>query len=245
VVDILRGGSKEGSAQWAEGTDSVRVLIVEDEVPLAEAVARGFVREGIAVDVAHDGEDGYEKAQGERYDVVVLDRDLPGMSGDQLCRAIADRDPLTRVIMLTASGTVDDRVAGLSLGADDYLAKPFHFPELVARVRALYRRTTPAAPPILQALDIRLDPAKRIVTRNERKIELTRKEFGVLEVLMMAHGRVVSSSDLLVHAWNEAARPDTGVVRVTMMNLRRKLGPPNPIRTVVGDGYRMQAESRT
>src|SRR3954464_4562061 len=160
-------------------TDEVRVLVVEDEEALAEAVARGLRREGMAVDVALDGNAGHEKSTITRYDVVVLDRDLPGMSGDELCREIVASGALTRVLMLTASGTVEDRVEGLSLGADDYLAKPFAFAELVARVRALGRRATPAAPPVLVVGDITLDSGRRTVTRRGLPVELTRKEFGV------------------------------------------------------------------
>jgi DNA-binding response OmpR family regulator len=217
----------------------VRVLVVEDEVQLAEAVARGLRREGMAVDVATDGDSGYQKAAATRYDVVVLDRDLPGMSGDEICRRLTDEDVLTRVIMLTASGTVEDKVSGLALGADDYLAKPFAFAELAARVRALGRRTTPAAPPVLGAGDVELDSAKRTVTRRGEPVELTRKEFGVLETLMVAGGAVVSSEELLDRVWDEHADPFTTTVRVTMMTLRRKLGDPPIIDTVVGSGYRI------
>ncbi len=216
----------------------MRVLVVEDEIQLAEAVARGLRREGMAVDVAVDGDDGYRKAAHTRYDVVVLDRDLPGMSGDEICRRLSD-DVLTRVMMLTASGTVEDRVAGLALGADDYLSKPFAFPELVARVRALGRRTTPAAPPVLRAGDIELDTAKRTVTRGGEQIDLARKEFGVLEMLMSAAGAAVSSDDLLHEVWDDNADPHTTTVRVTLMTLRRKLGEPAIIHTVVGAGYRI------
>ena len=217
----------------------MRILVVEDEVQLAEAVARGLRREGMAVDVATDGDDGYRKAALIRYDVVVLDRDLPGMSGDEICRRLTDDGILTRVMMLTASGTVEDKVAGLELGADDYLAKPFAFAELVARVRALGRRTTPAAPPTLVAGDIELDSAKRTVSRGGELVDLTRKEFGVLETLMMARGGVVSSEELLDRVWDENADPFTTTVRVTMMTLRRKLGEPPIIDTVVGSGYRI------
>src|SRR5690242_11967344 len=217
----------------------MRILVVEDEVQLAEAVARGLRREGMAVDVATDGDDGYRKASLTRYDVVVLDRDLPGMSGDEICRKLTDEGILTRVIMLTASGTVEDKVAGLALGADDYLPKPFAFAELVARVRALGRRTTPAAPPVLSAGDVELDPAKRTVTRHGELIELTRKEFGVLETLLTAQGAVVSNEELLDRVWDENADPFTTTVRVTMMTLRRKLGEPPIIDTVVGSGYRI------
>lgn len=223
---------------------SVRILIVEDEQPLAEAIARGLRREGMAVDVALDGDEGHEKAMITRYEVVVLDRDLPGMSGDELCREIVRSGALTRVIMLTASGAVADRVEGLSLGADDYLAKPFAFAELIARVRALARRATPAAPPVLLAGDVELDPARRTVTRAGTPVELTRKEFGVLEVLLGAGGSVVSSEELLERVWDENADPFTTTVRVTVMTLRKKLGEPGIIDTVVGSGYRVPVASR-
>jgi DNA-binding response OmpR family regulator len=222
----------------------VRILIVEDEEPLADAVARGLRREGMAVDVALDGDEGHEKVTVTRYDVVVLDRDLPGMSGDELCREIVASGALTRVIMLTASGSVADRVEGLSLGADDYLAKPFAFDELVARVRALARRSTPVTPPVLRAGDVELDPARRTVTRAGTQVELTRKEFGVLEVLLAASGSVVSSEELLERVWDEHADPFTTTVRVTVMTLRKKLGEPGIIDTVVGSGYRVPAASR-
>jgi DNA-binding response OmpR family regulator len=217
----------------------VRVLVVEDEEALAEAIARGLRREGMAVDVALDGDAGHEKSSITRYDVIVLDRDLPGMSGDELCQEIVSSGALTRVLMLTASGTVEDRVEGLSLGADDYLAKPFAFPELVARVRALARRATPATPPVLTVADLELDPAKRTVSRAGRPVELTRKEFGVLEVLLAAGGSVVSSEELLERVWDENADPFTTTVRVTVMTLRKKLGDPGLIDTVVGSGYRV------
>jgi DNA-binding response OmpR family regulator len=222
----------------------VRILIVEDEEPLADAIARGLRREGMAVDVALDGDEGHEKASVTRYDVVVLDRDLPGMSGDELCREIVASGALTRVIMLTASGSVADRVEGLSLGADDYLAKPFAFDELVARVRALARRATPVTPPVLRAGDVELDPARRTVTRAGNQVDLTRKEFGVLEVLLAASGSVVSSEELLERVWDEHADPFTTTVRVTVMTLRKKLGEPGIIDTVVGSGYRVPAASR-
>ena len=217
----------------------MRVLIVEDEQPLADAVARGLRREGMAVDVAYDGDSGHEKAAVTRYDVVVLDRDLPGMSGDQLCAEITGSGALTRVLMLTASGAVSDRVAGLSLGADDYMTKPFAFAELVARLRALGRRATPALPPVLGAADVLLDPSRRTVSRSGTPIDLTRKEFGVLEVLLSAGGGVVSSEELLERVWDEHADPFTTTVRVTVMTLRKKLGEPGIIETVVGSGYRV------
>jgi DNA-binding response OmpR family regulator len=217
----------------------VRVLIVEDERPLADALARGLRREGMAVDVAYDGDAGHEKSSITRYDVVVLDRDLPGMSGDELCAVLAGTGGTTRVIMLTASGALADKVEGLSLGADDYLAKPFDFPELVARMRALGRRATPATPPVLSAGDVLLDPARRTVHRAGAPIDLTRKEFGVLEVLLGAGGAVVSSEELLERVWDEHADPFTTTVRVTVMTLRKKLGEPGVIETVVGSGYRV------
>lgn len=222
----------------------MRILVVEDEQPLADAVVRGLRREGMAVDVAYDGESGQEKASITRYDVIVLDRDLPRISGDQLCREVVGSGELTRVIMLTASGTVEDRVEGLSLGADDYLAKPFAFPELIARVRALGRRATPAVPPRLTARDLVLDPARRLVHRSGSEVELTRKEFGVLEVLLAAGGAVVSSEELLERVWDENADPFTTTVRVTMMTLRKKLGEPGVIETVVGSGYRAPTAGR-
>jgi DNA-binding response OmpR family regulator len=193
----------------------------------------------MAVDGADDGDDGYNKATQTRYDVVVLDRDLPGKSGDEIMRSLTDEGVLTRVIMLTASVSIEDKVEGLALGADDYLAKPFAFAELVARVRALGRRATPAAPPVLQAGDLVLDPSKRTVLRSNRNIDLTRKEFGVLETLLSAGGVVVSSEELLERVWDEHADPFTTTVRVTMMTLRRKLGEPPIIETVVGSGYRI------
>lgn len=218
----------------------VRVLVVEDEVPLADAVARGLRREGMAVDVAHDGDSGLEKAMMTRYDVLVLDRDLPLRSGDEVCRELAAQGSLTRVLMLTAAGGLQDRVAGLELGADDYLGKPFAFPELVARVRALGRRASPPAPPVLQGPGgLELDQGRRTATRHGVDLGLTRKELGVLEVLMKADGAVVSSEELLDRVWDEHADPFTTTVRVTVMTLRKKLGDPPVVHTVVGAGYRL------
>ncbi len=218
----------------------MRVLIVEDERPLADAIARGLRREGMAVDVAYDGRDGHEKAFVTRYDVLVLDRDLPGMSGDRILQDVAASGSLTRVLMLTASRTLADRVEGLGLGADDYLGKPFAFDELVARIRALGRRATPSAPPVLRVGDTELDPARRTVTRAGQPVELTRKEFGVLEVLLAGGGTVVSAEELLERVWDEYADPFTTTVRVTVMTLRKKLGDPPLIETVVGSGYRVR-----
>ena len=220
----------------------MRVLVVEDEVPLAEAVARGLRREGMAVDIAHDGDTGLEKAMVTRYDVLVLDRDLPGRSGDDVCRYLTAEGSLTRVLMLTAAGGLADRVEGLDLGADDYLGKPFAFEELVARVRALGRRATPMAPPVMTGPGgLSLDPARRLASRDGRQLDLTRKEFGVLEELMRAGGAVVSSEELLERVWDEHADPATTIVRVTVMTLRKKLGDPGVIETVVGAGYRVPA----
>ncbi|MFX0593805.1 response regulator transcription factor [Melissospora conviva] len=217
----------------------MRVLVVEDERNLADAIARGLRRQGMAVDVAYDGSTGHEMAFVTRYDVLVLDRDLPGMHGDDLCAELAASGTLTRVLMLTASGTVADRVEGLRLGADDYLPKPFAFDELVARVQALGRRATPPAPPVFSVADLVLDPAKRTVTRRGVPVELTNKEFGVLAELLKARGAVVSSEELLERVWDANTDPFTTIVRVTVMTLRRKLGDPPLIETVVGAGYRV------
>jgi DNA-binding response OmpR family regulator len=218
----------------------VRVLVVEDEVQLADAVARGLRREGMAVDVAHDGDEGLEKALMTRYDVLVLDRDLPVRSGDDVLRHLASEGGLTRVLLLTAAASLSDRVTGLELGADDYLGKPFAFAELVARVRALGRRATPPAPPLLRGPGgLELDPARRTASRDGRALPLTRKEIGVLEELLRAEGAVVSGEELLERVWDEHADPYTTTVRVTVMTLRRKLGDPPVLRTVVGAGYRL------
>jgi DNA-binding response OmpR family regulator len=221
----------------------MRVLVVEDERNLADAIARGLRRQGMAVDLAYDGTAGHEMAHVTRYDVVVLDRDLPGVPGDRICADLVASGALTRVLMLTASGSVADRVEGLQLGADDYLPKPFAFDELVARVRALGRRATPAAPPVLTTADLVLDPSRRSVSRGGHQVDLTRKEFGVLEVLLMARGGVVSSEELLERVWDANADPFTTTVRVTVRSLRRKLADPPLIETVVGSGYRIARES--
>jgi DNA-binding response OmpR family regulator len=217
--------------------------VVEDEQRLADAIARGLRAEGMAVDVAYDGDVGYQKSSATRYDVVVLDRDLPGMPGDDLLATLTSGDRLTRVLILTASAGLEDRVEGLSMGADDYLSKPFSFAELVARVRALGRRATPAVPPVLRHGDLELDPGRRTVHRAGEQVELTRKEFGVLEVLLSASGAVVSSEQLLERVWDENADPFTTTVRVTVMTLRRKLGEPQVVETVVGSGYRIPADA--
>ena len=217
----------------------MRVLVVEDEQLLADAIARGLRRESMAVDVVYDGRQAWERIGVNDYDVVVLDRDLPGMHGDEVCRQLVQAGGATRILMLTASSEVSDRVAGLSLGADDYLGKPFAFSELVARVRALGRRAMPMVPPVLEASGVRLDPARREVTRDGVPIALAPKEFAVLEVLLRADGAAVSAEQLLEKAWDENADPFTNVVRVTVMTLRRRLGEPQVITTVPGAGYRI------
>ena len=217
----------------------MRVLVVEDEVVLAKAVARGLRREGMAVDLAFDGVDALDKAAVNRYEVIVLDRDLPRVHGDAVCRRLAAEGQTSRILMLTASGTVDDRVEGLNLGADDYLGKPFAFSELVARVRALARRSGDPTPPVLARHDVILDRARLQASRGGRPLQLTRKELGVLEVLLAADGAVVSSEELLERVWDEHADPFTHTVRVTVMHLRRKLGEPAMIETVIGAGYRL------
>jgi DNA-binding response OmpR family regulator len=216
----------------------MRVLVAEDERRVADAVARGLRREGVAVDVAPDGASALFKARVTDYDVVVLDRDLPEIHGDDVCRALASEQPETKVLMLTASGTLDDLVDGLALGADDYLPKPFAFAELVARVHALARRNGQARPPVLSVGDVELDPARRAVRRAGQPIELTPKEFGVLEAIIGAEGATLSAEDLLERVWDEHADPFTNTVRMTVMTLRRKLGEPAVIHTVVGAGYR-------
>jgi DNA-binding response OmpR family regulator len=217
----------------------MRVLIAEDERRLAEAIARGLRREGMAVDLAPDGSEALVKSRVVRYDVVVLDRDLPGVHGDDVCRAVRDERPETGILMLTAAGTLQDVVDGLALGADDYLPKPFRFAELVARIHALARRATPSRPPVLTHGDIELDPARRTLSRSGEPVDLARKEFAVLEVLMGADGATVSAESLLERVWDEHTDPFTNVVRMTIMTLRRKLGEPLAIETVIGVGYRM------
>jgi DNA-binding response OmpR family regulator len=218
---------------------AVRVLIAEDEPRIAGAVARGLRREGMAVDVAHDGAAALYKARVVPYDVVVLDRDMPRMHGDDVCRAIASEQPETKVLMLTAARSTDDLVAGLSLGADDYLPKPFRFAELVARLRALARRSGAARPAVLEAADVVLDPARRTATRGGRPLDLTPKELAVLEVLLAAQGAVVTPEELVEKAWDEQLDPLSNTVRMTVMTLRRKLGDPPLIATVRGSGYRV------
>ncbi|MBM0234478.1 response regulator transcription factor [Micromonospora sp. STR1_7] len=218
----------------------MRVLVVEDENVLADAIAEWLRRESFAVDVAYDGDAALERLGVNEYAVVVLDRDLPVVHGDDVCRAIVDAGGDTRVLMLTAAAAVRERVAGLALGADDYLTKPFALVELSARVHALTRRSRPAAPPTLRRAGIQLDPARHEVRRDDRHVALSRKEFAVLAELLRADGAVVSAEDLLERAWDEHIDPFTNVVRVTMMKLRRKLGDPPVIETVPGAGYRIR-----
>ncbi len=220
---------------------AMRVLIVEDHRELAATVAVGLRREGMAVDIAFDGHSALERAARESYDVVVLDRDLPRLHGDDVCKALVADGSRARVLMLTAADTIENRVDGLSLGADDYLPKPFAFAELVARIRALARRTQPALPPILVRGDIRLDTGRRVATRAGRRLELSTKELSVLELLMAADGIVCSPETLLRRAWDEYADPYTNVVKVTISRLRRKLGEPPAIETVPQAGYRIRA----
>ena len=212
------------------------MLVVEDNEVVARALAEGLRDQGIAVDVAGDGTAGLEKAALAPYDVIVLDRDLPCVHGDEVCVQLAGGG--ARILMLTAAGAPDDRVDGLNLGADDYLAKPFHFPELLARLHALNRRAAPA-PPVLVRGELALDRARRQASRNGQAVPLTRKELGVLEVLMSADGAVISAEHLLDKVWDEFADPFTNAVAVTVMRLRRKLGDPPLIETVIGGGYRL------
>ncbi|MGW1998023.1 response regulator transcription factor [Embleya sp. NPDC001921] len=216
----------------------MRVLLVEDEQPLAGYIAAGLRKHGFAVDVAGDGQSALDRGESTPYDVVVLDRDLPVVHGDTVCRRMAERGT-SRILMLTASGAVEDRVDGLTLGADDYLGKPFAFSELIARVHALARRSAPARPPILRAADVTLDPARRTVERAGRLLSLTPKEFGVLAQLLAAGGDLVSAETLLEKVWDEHADPFTNAIRITVGTLRRKLGDPPLIETATGAGYRI------
>ncbi|MEW9529859.1 response regulator transcription factor [Microbispora sp. NPDC049125] len=217
----------------------MRVLMVEDHEELAQTVATGLRREGMAVDVVFDGHAALDRTSVNHYDVVVLDRDLPGLHGDEVCRSLAGGGHPARVLMLTAAGTIDDKVTGFGIGADDYLAKPFAFAELVARIRALSRRAATALPPVLAHRGLRLDPATRIVTRDGRRLSLSPKEFAVLELLLAAGGAVLSAEQLLERGWDEFADPFTQTVKVTISRLRRKLGDPPLIETIPQAGYRI------
>src|ERR1700733_7508314 len=216
----------------------MRVLVAEDQVKLAETVAVGLLREGMAVDIALDGQQALDRAVVTSYDVIVLDRDLPAVHGDEVCRQLIARGCEGRILMLTAAATIEDRVDGLGLGADDYLSKPFAFAELVARIRALARRSQPALPPVLEQGDVRLDTGQRVASRAGRRLELSPKELAVLELLLAAGGNSVSAEQLLERAWDEYLDSFSNVVKVTVSRLRRKLGDPPAIETVPG-GYRI------
>ena len=217
----------------------MRVLVVEDFEVLACSIGTGLRQEGMAVDVVLNGTDALHRLAVTRYDVVVLDRDLPGVHGDDVCRQLAHNRSETRVLMLTAAGTIEDRVDGLSLGADDYLPKPFAFAELVARVRALARRAIPPVPPTLSYQNITLDPARRVASRAGQRLDLSPKEFAVLECLLASPGLVLSAEELLDRVWDEAADPFTTTVKATINRLRGKLGEPPLITTVTRAGYRI------
>jgi DNA-binding response OmpR family regulator len=217
----------------------MRVLVVEDSRSLADVLAEGLRDQGLAVDLALDGLEAAAKLNVNAYDVVVLDRDLPGIHGDTLCQMITDKDDRVMVLMLTAAGAPGDRVSGLGLGADDYLAKPFHFPELVLRIRALARRQPAARARVLRTAGIELDPLHRTVTRDGRQLDLSVKEFGVLEALLRATPAFLRAEDLLEQVWDEQADPFTNTVTVTIGRLRRKLGDPPVITTTPGIGYRI------
>ncbi len=217
----------------------MRILVVEDHKELAATIAVGLRREGMAVDIAFDGEDALRHAAGDRYEVILLDRDLPKIHGDDVCRALIARGSRSRVLMLTAADAIEDRVDGLGLGADDYLPKPFAFAELVARIRALARRRDTSRSPVLTHGDLRLDTVQRIAIRAGRRLELSNKELAVLELLLNADGAPVSTRELLARGWDEYVDPDGKVVKVTISRLRRKLGDPPLIETVPHAGYRI------
>jgi two-component system, OmpR family, response regulator VanR len=217
----------------------MRVLVAEDEPRVAAAVARGLRREGMAVDVAPDGASALFKARVHPYDVVVLDRDLPEVHGDDVCRELAAEQPATKVLMLTAARSTDALVEGLALGADDYLPKPFRFAELVARLRALGRRRGEALPAVLRSGELELDPGRRVATRARAPLDLSPKEFAVLEALLAARRQVVSPETLVEQVWDEQLDPLSNTLRMTVMTLRRKLGDPPLIETVRGSGYRL------
>jgi DNA-binding response OmpR family regulator len=217
----------------------MRVLVIEDDRGLAEIIGTGLRRQQMAVDLALDGKSGLDRALFGQYDVIVLDRDLPGLPGDQVCAELVKAGCRGRVLMLTAAATIEDRVDGLDRGADDYLPKPFAFAELVARIRALLRRAQPALPPVLEQAGLRLDPSRRSVSRDGQPLNLGPKEFGVLELLLAAQGRVVPAEELLGRVWDELTDPFSSAVKVTVSRLRRKLGDPPLIETIPQAGYRI------
>ncbi len=217
----------------------MRVLVIEDDEELAETVAAGLRQARMAVDIALDGETGLTRARVHDYDVIVLDRDLPAIHGDEVCAQLVDGGGRSRILMLTAAAETEDLIDGLGLGADDYLAKPFDFPVLVARIGALARRAQPSIPPVLEHGDVVLDTAKRCAYRAGRPLELRPKEFGVLEVLLTAQGRVVSAEELLERVWDENTDPFTATVKITISRLRARLGDPPLIQTIPKAGYRI------
>jgi DNA-binding response OmpR family regulator len=217
----------------------MRVLVIEDDTEMAKTVAVGLRRNQMAVDVALDGPTGLERALINDYDVIVLDRDLPGLPGDAICTRLVANRCRARLLMLTAAATTDDLVDGLGLGADDYLPKPFDFPVLVARIAALSRRSHPATPPVLRHGDLIVDTGTRRASRAGRRLDLAPKEFGVLELLLAAHGRTVSAEELLERVWDDHADPFTNAVKITVSRLRTKLGEPPVIDTVAKAGYRV------
>jgi len=217
----------------------MRVLVIEDDEEMAEAIGVGLRRAEMAVDLALDGPSGLARAIDNDYDVIVLDRDLPGLHGDEICTELVDLGCRSRVLMLTAASTMDDLVDGLGRGADDYLSKPFDFPVLIARIGALFRRAQPAIPPVLRHADLELDTAQRRACRAGRPVDLTPKEFGVLELLLASGGRTVSAEELLERVWDEAVDPFTNAVKITISRLRTKIGDPPMIETVPRAGYRI------
>ena len=223
---------------------TIRVLVVDDEAYLADAIATALNNANMQATAVYDGVEARSRIDDTRPDVVVLDRDLPGLQGDEVCRWVVDTHPATRVIMLTASGSLDDRLEGFGLGADDYLPKPFEVPELIARVNALAKRNAPARGEVYRCGDVRLDTFRREVTRGGETVPLSPKEFAVLEVLMEADGGVISAEDLLAEAWDENADPFTNSPRVTVSHLRKKLGEPRIVHTVAGAGYYVAEEER-
>lgn len=223
---------------------TIRVLVIDDEAYLADAIATALNNANMQASAVYDGLEARSRIDDTRPDVVVLDRDLPGLHGDEVCRWVVDTHPTTRVIMLTASGSLDDRLEGFGLGADDYLPKPFEVPELIARVNALAKRNAPARGEVYRCGDVRLDTFRREVTRGGETVPLSPKEFAVLEVLMEADGGVISAEDLLAEAWDENADPFTNSPRVTVSHLRKKLGEPRIVHTVAGAGYYVAEEER-
>jgi DNA-binding response OmpR family regulator len=235
------GAGRKVRAGGPHEDEAMRVLVVEDHPRLAQTVASVLRREGIAVDIAYDGREALTRTSLTTYDVVVLDRDLPVVHGDEVCRSLVGDGYPAAILMLTAAGTLEERVKGLGIGADDYLPKPFHLAELIARIRALARRSRRPLPPTLVHGDIELDSARRLVTRAGQDVALGPKEFAVLEVLLGARGAVVSTEELLERAWDDAVDPFTNVVRMTVSRLRHKLGNPPVIETVTPVGYRIGA----